>query len=213
MAHEFPISVADLDAGGRPFKFPVRPAWVRGVFEGHEATASTADGKLAVRASKSGHDVVIAGTLDMTLSVPCARCLASFDLPLHADLQVLYVPAARIKAPQPAKEAGPTAKGEKSEKEKTSRKRAQEDEQEYEFTSEEADTLGYDGETVVLDDLVRDELLLEIPMIPLCSEACPGMSPAPGEPHAPTEESHDPGIDPRLAPLLQFRARAKEPKS
>ncbi len=35
------------------------------------------------------------------------------------------------------------------------------------------------GRRSVLDDLVRDELVLEIPMIPLCSEACPGMSPRP----------------------------------
>jgi CheY-like chemotaxis protein len=50
----------------------------------------------------------------------------------------------------------------------------------YEFSPEEADTLPFDGETVVLDDLVKDELLLEIPMIPLCSETCPGMGTPPG---------------------------------
>ena len=41
----------------------------------------------------------------------------------------------------------------------------------------DADVIPYDWETVVLDDLVRDELLLGIPMIPLCSEACPGIRP------------------------------------
>ena len=40
----------------------------------------------------------------------------------------------------------------------------------------DADMLAYDGENLVLDDLVRDELLLAVPMIPLCSEACPGIS-------------------------------------
>lgn len=176
------------------------------MFEGHEATASSSDGTLAIRASKSGHDVVVDGTLDATLSIPCARCLTPFDLPIHADLQVLYVPADRVKAPTPKKDAAGPGSDKRSAKEK-------EAEEEYEFTSEEADTLGYDGETVVLDDLVRDELLLEIPMIPLCSEACTGMSPAPGEPQARSEDGQDRGIDPRLAPLLQFRSRAKEPKS
>lgn len=206
MAHEFPISVADLDAGGRAFRFTVRANWVRGAFEGHEATAASTDGVLAVRASKSGHDVVVDGTLDATLSVPCARCLTPFELPLHSDIQVLYVPASRVKAPAPKKDVAGPGTEKRSAKEK-------EDEEEYEFTSEEADTLGYDGETVVLDDLVRDELMLEIPMIPLCSEACTGMSPAPGEPQAPSEAGQGQRIDPRLAPLLQFRSRAKEPKS
>src|SRR5262249_1165955 len=152
-------------AGGRDYEFALRSGWIRGALEGHEATASNKDGKLAVRASKSGHDVVIHGTLDAELRLPCARCTEPFDLPIHADVSVMFVPASKLP---------PEANGKN------------------EITAEEADTLPYDGETVVLDDLVRDEIMLEIPMIPLCSEACPGMSAAP----TPEEK----GVDPRLAP-------------
>ena len=35
--HEFTIPVSELDAGGKEYDFVVRPAWVRGAFEGHEA--------------------------------------------------------------------------------------------------------------------------------------------------------------------------------
>ncbi len=177
---EFSIAVTDLDAGGKPFRFPVRAAWIRSALEGHEATASKRDGDLAVRASKSGHDVVVHGTLDAEVHLPCARCLTPFDLPIHADVSVLFTPASKMKTP--------------------------EGDGEYELDAEEADTLPFDGETVVLDDLVRDEILLEIPMIPLCSESCPGISPAPGEGSAAAEKEK--GIDPRLAPLLSFRGKA-----
>lgn len=179
MAHEFTINVADLDAGGKAFTFDVRPEWVRGAFEGHEATTAGTTGKLAVRASKSGADVVVHGTLDAELSVPCARCLTPFDLPLHADLSVIYVPASSVKR-------SPDGETE-----------------ELELSDEEADTLPYDGDTVVLDDLVRDELFLEIPMIPLCSEGCPGMSPAPEQSK---DETAEKPVDPRLLPLLRFGA-------
>lgn len=174
--HEYPIPVSELDAGGKEFRFPVRAAWVRGALEGHEATTAGTDGKLVVRASKSGHDVVVHGTLDAELTTPCARCLEPAHLKIHSDIGVLYVPASRLKSA--------AADGER------------------ELTDEEADTLPFDGETVVLDDLVRDELVLEIPMIPLCSEACPGMSPAPDP-----ERVGEKPIDPRLAPLLDFAAR------
>jgi uncharacterized protein len=174
-AHEYSIPVSELDAGGKEFRFPVRAGWVRGALEGHEATSAGSDGALAVRASKSGHDVVVHGTLDAELTVPCARCLEPANLKVHSDISVLYVPASKL--------AG-GADGER------------------ELTDEEADTLPFDGETVVLDDLVRDELVLEIPMIPLCSEACPGMSPAPE-----VEKAGEKPIDPRLAPLLEFAAR------
>src|ERR1700733_14790606 len=74
-AHEFTIAAGDLDAGGRHYLFAVRAPWMRAALEEHEATAGGADGKLDVRASKSGTDVVGRGTLQAALSVPCARCL------------------------------------------------------------------------------------------------------------------------------------------
>ena len=172
--HEFPIPVSELDAGGKEYRFVVRPAWIRGQLEGHEAKAGERDGSVVVRASKSGHDVVVNGTFEAELTVPCARCLEPFALPIETDVAVLYAPAAKQKSA---------------------------DKTEYEFTAEEADTLPFDGETVVLDDLVKDELLLEIPMIPLCSETCPGMGTPPGTEEKPEEK----GIDPRLAPLMAFR--------
>ena len=172
---EFSIPVSELDAGGKEFSFPVRAAWLRGVLEGHEASTGGTDGRLEVRASKSGHDVVVHGTLDAALTVPCARCLEPTKLEIHSNISVIYVPAAKV------------TKG---------------SDNDAELSDEEADTLPFEGDTVALDDLVRDELVLEIPMIPLCSEACPGMSPAPDP-----ESAGDKPIDPRLAPLLDFAAR------
>lgn len=173
--HEFPIPVSELDAGGKEYRFAVRAVWIRGQLEGHEAKAGERDGSIVVRASRSGHDVVVNGKLEAALTVPCARCLEPFALPVKTDIAVLYAPAPKLKTP---------------------------DKEEYEFGAEEADTLPFDGDTVVLDELVKDELLLEIPMIPLCSEACPGMGTAPG-----AEESAEKGIDPRLAPLMAFRPK------
>lgn len=183
-AHEFTIKTTELDAGGKDYRHAIRAPWLRGVLEDHEAKATDKDGKLEVRASKSGHDVVVHGTIDAVLRVPCARCLEPVDLDIHSDVSVLYVPGDRAKD---ASEDG---------------------EVEYTLEDAEADTLPYDGETVVLDDLVRDELLLGVPMIPLCSDDCPGMSPAPGSDAKDPSETKD--IDPRLAPLLAFRDKTKK---
>jgi len=83
------------------------------------------------------------------------------------------------------------------------------DEDDYEFSAEEADVVPFNGDTVYLDDLVRDEIALEAPMIPLCSEDCPGID----APPAPAASAGDATgrdvspvvVDPRLAPLLQFK--------
>ena len=179
--HEFTINASELDAGGKDYDFVVRAAWIRGALEGNEATAAGSDGRLAVRASKSGNDVVVHGTLEADLEVPCARCLQPAHVRVDQPFSVLMVPAKALKMP---------ASGE------------------HELSADDADVMPYDGETVVLDDAVRDELVLELPMIPLCREDCPGMSPA-LEKEEPAGATAKP-LDPRLAPLLRLKNQKKE---
>lgn len=85
-------------------------------------------------------------------------------------------------------------------------------EPEYEFGAEEAEIDTYDGETVVLDDFIREALLLELPNFPLCSEACPGIRPAEPAPGAQTGAPSE-QVDPRLAPLGALRAKLAKPQA
>jgi uncharacterized protein len=180
---EFPVSIADLDAGGREFTFAVRAAWVRGALEDTDATATGTDGKLDVRLSKSGNDVVVRGRIDIDLTTQCARCLKDVMLHLEHPLTALMVPASEIHG----KSRGARRDG---------------DGDEVELTAEELDVVTYSGETIALDDLVRDELVLEIPIVPLCSDDCAGISPPPAPPG---EVNGEAAIDPRLLPLLRLK--------
>jgi uncharacterized protein len=173
IAHEFSVPSRDLDAAGRSLRFPIRGAWLLGILEGTDVRPSGSDGELDLRLSKSGRDVIVRGTLTAELTVECARCLQPARVVVRESLSALLVPAGELSG-GPAKEAD-------------------------ELTPDEADVIPYDGETVVLDGFVRDELLLGIPMIPLCSEGCPGI-----RPQTPLE-SGSPGIDPRLTPLLRLK--------
>jgi uncharacterized protein len=149
--HEFSIPVRDLDAAGKPFRFTLRAAWMRAALQGTEVEPAGADGSLDVRVSKSGTDVVLRGKLAAELAAPCARCLEPARVSVKEDLSALAV--LRSKMREEAREKGEDAD-----------------------SPPDADMIAYDGETLVLDDLVRDELLLAVPMIPLCSESCPGIS-------------------------------------
>jgi uncharacterized protein len=165
---EFSISVHDLDAAGRQFRLPVRAAWIRGALEATEVGPGLDDGQLELRLSKSGTDVVVRGTLQAELTVPCARCLQPARVVVREELSALAL-------------ATSTARGNDDEE-----------------GPDDADTIAYDGDSLVLDDLVRDELLLGIPMIPLCSEACPGIRPQ-------TEDVPGPAVDPRMRPLMSLK--------
>jgi uncharacterized protein len=194
---EFSFPVSDLDAGGKHVQLPVRAAWLRGVLEDTDIGATDRDGTLDLRLSKSGPDVVVRATLSADLVVPCSRCLEPATVPVREELSVLAVPGA---APKPAKPAGKGARASKADRDGVAngRDHAAPDADEG-VELEDADVITYDGENLVLDELIRDELLLGIPMIPLCSESCAGIRPEQ------SEESEDTSIDPRLRPLLKLR--------
>jgi uncharacterized protein len=133
------------------------------------------DGELDLRLSKSGADVVVRGTLRAELTVPCARCLEPAKIDIEEDLSALAVASA-------------SARG---------RKASGADDGE---GPEDADTFAYDGDSVVLDELVRDLLLLGIPMIPLCSDACPGIRPK-------TQDAPWAAGDPRMGALMSTKQK------
>jgi uncharacterized protein len=180
VAHEFEIPVSELDAGGKDYTFILPVAWMRKALEDIEAKTTGKDGALSVRVSKSMGDIAVHGTLTAELEAPCGRCLKPARVPIHQRVAVMF-------APKPAR----TPKTE------------------YEFGPDEADVLPYEGETLVLDDLVRDELVLEIPMIPLCSADCQGIAPPP----PPEESAPADHVDPRLAPLLKLKVASNKKKN
>ncbi len=182
--HEFSIPIQEQDAGGKSLDFAVPAAWMRRALEGTQVAEGGADGKLALRLSKSGTDVVLRGSLKADLVVPCARCLEPAKVAVREDISALAVPRAAL------------------------REVAGHDEDD-DVSPETADMIPYDGETLVLDDLVRDELLLAVPMIPLCSEGCEGISPR--SPAAEEPKAATASIDPRLRPLLRFARLKKSP--
>jgi uncharacterized protein len=178
-SHEFSVPAGDLDAAGKHFRFAVRASWIRGILEGTDLRAPDADGEFDVRLSKCGTDVVVRGALTAELNVPCARCLQPARAVVSERISALVVPAASLSSGTASRHG---------------------DGVEEELIADQADVIAYDGETVVLDDLVRDELLLGIPMIPLCSVSCPGI-----RPETMPESASAPGVDPRFRPLLRFK--------
>lgn len=46
------------------------------------------------------------------------------------------------------------------------------------FEDDDADWEIFEGERIVLDDLCREQILLDVPMSPLCREDCAGVQPA-----------------------------------
>lgn len=196
----FVVPIHDLDVSGRDFAADVPAAWLADQLAAAESELAPAgpDGRLEAHVSRSGNDVVVRGRLRVDLKIPCARCLEAVEMHPDIDLSLLLVPATGARAAAARGAAAPRATAHRAGNgrghDRAEAKRAkpaerggrdrEERDDDVEIAPEDADLDTYEGEEVVLDRFVREAVLLEEPIFPLCSETCEGIPPppAPAEP-------------------------------
>ncbi|HKQ71554.1 MAG TPA: DUF177 domain-containing protein [Polyangiaceae bacterium] len=187
----FVVPIHDLDVAGRDVRFVLTAAWLRGALEECELQPAGPEGELTAHLTKTGNEVLVQGQIDVALQIPCARCLQPVELRPHVELALLLVPAAAAHA----------SKGAAHRRRPDARKPAAppKDRDESDFSAEDAEEDVYEGDEVVLDRFVREAILLESPIFPLCSEACAGIRPA-----SASATSAEAITDPRFLPLLEL---------
>lgn len=181
------------------FKFRLEELTQEGrAFEDEIAQPDVADavgglvGELGYRAVKAatvsgtayrvqGDEVVIHGSLQTEVGFDCGRCLVERVLAVSSSFDHLLV----------------------------KRKKAAKVDDENELVVEddllnEPDVEGYDGEHIDLTDLIREDLVLAMPMNPTCDDVagveCKGAA-------LPEEQLPEETIDPRWAPLLELKKK------
>jgi uncharacterized protein len=99
----------------------------------------------------SGEEVRVHGKVDTTLETECDRCLGRATFPVAAQFDLFYKPV----------EADATA-------------------DEIAIDEGEAEMGFYELPGLVLEDILREQLLLQLPMQRICSEGCKGICPVCG---------------------------------
>jgi uncharacterized protein len=183
---EYVLNVQDIDEAGKTYVFPVRREWLVQMLEGTRIApdASASEGSLELRAQKQGADVLVHGRVRAGLVTECSRCLEDARMAVDTSVTSLLTARGADFRPEP---------------------------DEVELTPEELDREFFHGDRIVLDDIVREHLLLEVPIQPLCTDECPGI-PVPAKVAGPADlrPVGPGGVDPRLAPLLKLVGK-KEP--
>lgn len=101
-----------------------------------------------VSLAKHGHDILVRGHLQGHLNLSCGRCLDPFAPSLETAFDLLLVPAPQGAAPE-----------------------------EEELSAAQLDLDFYSGETVDLEAIIREQIILMVPLKPLCQENCRGLCP------------------------------------
>lgn len=131
--------------------------------------------------SKTGQEVIIAGSLRAGLQLQCSRCLRDFQSDLEIPISVVYHPLAESAA--------------------ADRRELKGDEMDMDYYREEID----------VEELFREQILLNTQMKPLCSEQCRGLCPHCGTDLNVSDCScSTKQADPRLEVLRKLLEKGKE---
>lgn len=171
MAPRFVFNAADVDAAGLAVELDLASDWLAAELAEAELRPGEGPSRFRGRLSRSGaHDVVVRGKLTAQVSAPCARCLEPAPVSVDTELSLLL---------RPARSAPPRDRRSSHDAAKPAKKPRKHDDEGEELLDEDASADTYDGESIVLDGFLREAILLELPIFPLCSDTCAGIRIAP----------------------------------
>ncbi|HNS97708.1 MAG TPA: DUF177 domain-containing protein [Polyangiaceae bacterium] len=200
MAHRFVFSIKDLESGVHDVQEPLPCPWLQEILDDTDVTVPPSpEGLLEASLTLTGRNVLVRGHVQATVSLACARCLQPATIPIEAELSLLLVPG-KPQKPKPA-----TSKAFSNQRRHAGAMEDDDDGDAIGPNDAELDT--YTGDEIVLDGFIREAILLELPIFPLCSEACPGIGALPSD--SAQSATEGPPIDPRLAPLLELKIKSK----
>lgn len=137
--------------------------------------------KSIMRVEKKGNEVFIKGMTNGEVELQCSRCLNDYRMPIKTRFEIIYHPIEEINK-----------------------------EELVELKRDEMDVDFYREGLIETEDIVRDQILLNIPMKPLCSENCKGLCPICGTDLNESEcGCKTKQIDPRFAVLENLLRRMK----
>ena len=123
---------------------------------------------------RMGLDVYLSAQCTLRLQTECAACLKAFEL---------EVPVAFSLTLKPRPQAGGLP-------------------DEMELSKEDLEECFYEGDVIDLDEILREQIILALPMYPRCKEECRGLCPVCGvDLNKETCDCQREDVDPRLAVL------------
>jgi uncharacterized protein len=183
------VKIEEIREGGLTLNEPVEMTLVQEALAESEGFRPEAPFKVEFRLNKVGSGVLLKGAFTATVVAPCKRCLVDVVLTLPTSFTLNLVP--ENLSDQVGLEGG-------EDDERTERAGS--------FRLEDAEEETFDGKVIDLDPIIREQLLLALPMSAVCTEDCKGLCPVCGqnlnEKPCGCETRQ---IDPRLAALKNIK--------
>ncbi len=138
--------------------------------------------KVEGSASKKNEQVRMQGTINASVEVACDRCAVPINVPVNTDFDVTYLPVEALTV----------------------------DAEVTELQEDDLNFAAYEGDTVDIDELAREQILLALPTRQLCREDCKGLCPTCGaDLNTGTCQCELQEVDPRWAALAALKKSDK----
>ena len=142
------IHVPKITEEGLDLSFSRDGKWLREVLPKEEEDRFSIErADVACRVRKIKDAVFVEGSLDTIIETDCSLCLEKAQIPVSSRFHYTFVP------------------------------RQADVEDEKELTAEDMDVEYYVEETIDLDPLILEQIILQIPMRVVCRETCRGLCP------------------------------------
>jgi uncharacterized protein len=178
------FKVSELEREPIDFDLELAPGAVDLGEEAEQAGQLAASGRAEVLHEHRGPrdivaDIRLKGSFSGRFQVPCARCVEPVGIPLAVDFDLIFRPAA-------------------ADSEATERS----------ITAPETEIGYYQKDSLLLEDVLREQVLLSLPVRTLCKPDCKGLCPRCGENRNLQPCSCEEGpSDPRWQALAGLRSR------
>ncbi len=179
MSNSLKINVVTIPEEGLNVVFSENGKWFEECFSDNgEPDFKLRKVDVQCRITKASSTIYINGNLSLLLDICCGRCLEEVIIPADGDFSYTLVPAI------------PEIK------------------EELELRAEELEISYYQGDFIDLTPIICEQIILQIPIKPLCSEECKGLCPQCGtNRNVASCNCHSDYIDPRLAVLKNIKIK------
>ena len=176
------INVSNIPEGGLSLQFEREGKWFHGLLpETEPQDFALQKIDVTCTVTRIKENVFVEGTAGTTVEIPCCRCLEMTLLPVGSSFKYIFTP--------------PPAQMQ----------------DECELSAEDLDFAYYEEDTIDLDAVIFEQIMLQLPIKPLCSETCKGLCPRCGiNLNVACCECRKETFDERLAALKQFKVYPRQ---
>lgn len=167
------VKIEEIQGQGLDRTEPIKAQVLTAALEESEGFSLVSSTPLIASFKKVSGRVFVKGRFSAALKCPCKRCTTDVPVPISVDFSLRMIPEPTAPREDDEVESLGNGKGRK--------RRAQKKEDDgladtaASFELDEIDAEPFDGKTIDLDPVVREQVLLALPVTVVCRDDCKGL--------------------------------------